>query len=454
MPELIPVWAASGTLATPDASKIAQGWLLGEKPPHEYMNWWMNLLTWRVNHVLQNGVASWDASILYPVNSFTRQSGLLWRAITENINKPPASSPADWIQVTQNASQLTSGILPNARLQGNYNQVTNFTISGKLIANEVAGNGAGLTALNASQLSSGNVPNARLANSYTNIINLTASGTITAGAFVGPGTGITALNASNLTTGTVPSARMNGNYSFNALTLDGLLTADRATLTNWLSVGSNITAVGNISANNFSGSGSGLTGLNASQLSSGTVPNPRLAGFYSFEGLGLSGTLTVGGGATFGSINDTPIGGATPRAGSFTSLSASGSLTVGGNATITGSLTATTLNGSLNAGLVNSGTLNTARLETSTAADNWVGARYGSLAPRAVGAMAFAYDSVDRETTFGQTRPGSDLRPASSEDGPRDPGETLGANSIWKCQGACYSDGDKDARTTLWVRVS
>lgn len=455
MPELIPVWAASGALAVPDATKIAQGWFLAEKPPHEWMNWWMNLLTQRVNHVLQNGVAGWDSSVLYPVGAFTRQSGLLYRAIAENINKAPSSSPDDWLQISQNASSLTAGALPNARLTGNYNQVTNFTISGKLIANEFAGNGNGLTNLNASQLGSGNVPNARLTNSYTNIINLTASGTVKAGGFSGPGTGITTLDASNLTAGTVPNARMDGNYSFNALTLSGLLTADRATLANWLSVGSNITAVGNVTANNFVGSGSGLTGLNASQLSTGIVPNSRMSGGYSFDSLSLSATLSVVGAATFGSINDTPIGLATPRAGKFVSVETVNNAVVGGNITVTGNISGANISGNLNADQLSSGTVDAARLPETTAANGWVGTRYSMIGPYALGIVAFATDTVARTTSYGQTRPGADLRPSNSEDNLELPEGNLGAGTTWRCLGySRLGTGDLDSRTTLWQRVS
>src|SRR5690606_20721326 len=45
----------------------------------------------------------------------------------------------------------------------------------------------------------------------------------------------------------------------------------------------------------ITGNGSGLTNLNASNLSSGTLPNARLSGNYSFGSLTLSGSLTASG---------------------------------------------------------------------------------------------------------------------------------------------------------------
>ena len=50
-----------------------------------------------------------------------------------------------------------------------------------------------------------------------------------------------------------------------------------------LNSGTDITASGNIIASNFNGGGSGLTGLNASALSSGTVPLPQLSGITSTQ---------------------------------------------------------------------------------------------------------------------------------------------------------------------------
>lgn len=277
MPALLPIWAASGAIATPDNSKIAQGWLISEKPPHEYMNWWMNLVTWRVNHVLQNGVALWDATVTYPANAFCRQSGLLWRALAENINTPPASNPDTWLQVTQNASALSTGSVPNARLTGNYTNIAGLTVAGNInFGGNLNGSGANLTNLNADNLASGTVPNARLAGNYTGITHLTASGNVTANRFNGSGAGLTSLNADELVAGTVSPSRLNGNYAFNALTLAGLMTADRVTVTNWIAAGSNITAVGNVTANNFVGSGQGLSNINGSMIATGTVASARL----------------------------------------------------------------------------------------------------------------------------------------------------------------------------------
>jgi hypothetical protein len=84
--------------------------------------------------------------------------------------------------------------------------------------------------------------------------------------FTGVGTGLTALNASNLGSGTVASARISGSYT--GITGTGALNA-----------GSISSGFGNINIGSsvFTGVGSGLTTLNASNISSGTLAIARHA---------------------------------------------------------------------------------------------------------------------------------------------------------------------------------
>jgi plastocyanin len=105
-----------------------------------------------------------------------------------------------------NATELTSGTIPNARFP----------------ATLPATSGVNLTALNATQLTSGTVPNARFpatlpASSGVNLTALNAteltSGTIPDARFpatlpAASGTNLTALNATQLTSGTVPIGRI------------------------------------------------------------------------------------------------------------------------------------------------------------------------------------------------------------------------------------------------------
>lgn len=435
MPALVPVWAASGAIQTPDSSKIAQGWFLAEKPPHEWMNWWMNLITQRLNHILLTGVPGWDASVTYPVGAFTRKSGILYRALTENANTDPNTSPSDWLQITQNATALTTGSVPNGRLTGNYTNIASLELSGNITANKLIGDGSGLTNLDASDLASGAIPNARLSGSYTNVASLTASGVISAAGFAGSGAGLTNLNAGNLSTGTLPNNRLSGSYSFAALTLSGAMSSASASVTNSMTVGGHITVTGNVAANNFAGSGLGLTALDASALTQGTLSNGRLAGNYSFNNLTLTGALTAD------------------------SANVAGQMTVGGSIAVTGNVAANKLIGdgaqitAISASNVTAGTLAAARLATDSAANAWVGARHAAQGPYTIGISVFAFDAVDRDTSFGQTRNGGDLYPGNADENVTAFG-SLGAGTVWRCLGRTTSGLNQDARTTLWQRQS
>lgn len=214
----------------------------------------------------------------------------------------------------------------------------------------ISGAGGGLTALNASNLSTGTVPDARISGAYTGLTNITASGTVaaanvtassamTAATFNGSGSGLTGLNASNLSSGTVADARISGSYTgLVNLTLSGDImmpspTADifttiatsrlqltggstsasggriilygegHASLPDRVALYGSATQYASFSLSGmelatgvFSGNGSSLTALNASQLTSGTVPDARISGAYSgITNLTASGIIGAGG---------------------------------------------------------------------------------------------------------------------------------------------------------------
>lgn len=141
---------------------------------------------------------------------------------------------------------------------------------------------------------------------------LDVSGTVTATAFAGSGASLTSLNASNLSSGTVATARLGSGTANNTTFLrgDGTWTAPSSGVSgsgsagyvaywssagalsydngqlfwdatnNRLGIGKSNPATaldvsGTVTATTFAGSGASLTSLNASNLSSGTVPDAR-----------------------------------------------------------------------------------------------------------------------------------------------------------------------------------
>jgi len=128
-------------------------------------------------------------------------------------------------KVTPTPYAMRAGSVQTNGLPGGvYGNAVTFNNPANNFNGTLTGNGAGLTSLNASQLTSGTVPDARLS---ANLARLNASQTFSGGntfsgantfnhpasSFTGNGSGLTALNASQLASGTVPDARLAANVA-------------------------------------------------------------------------------------------------------------------------------------------------------------------------------------------------------------------------------------------------
>jgi hypothetical protein len=195
-----------------------------------------------------------------------------------------------------NASNISSGTLDNARTTGNTaNSASTIVLrdasgnfgSNVITASSFSGDGTAITAINASNISSGTIANARTtadsANGASTIVSRDAGGnfaanTITAN-FSGNGATVTDINASNITSGTISNARTTASSANGASTI---VLRD----TNG-SFSANV-----VNADSFSGNGVSITAVNASNLTSGTVPTARVSGSYT--GITGVGTVTAG----------------------------------------------------------------------------------------------------------------------------------------------------------------
>jgi hypothetical protein len=189
----------------------------------------------------------------------------------------------------------------------------------------VSGNGIALTAINASNIASGTIANDRTsaasANGASTIVARDADGSFAgnvisgaSGSFTtvsGNGVALTDINASNIASGTIANARTTANSSNVGATVV-------------LRGASGEFAAGAITGESFSGNGAAISGINASNISSGTIDNARTTAASA------NGASTIVARDSNGSF--------TANAGTFTTLS--GNLT--GNVTLTTGTVSTT----------------------------------------------------------------------------------------------------------------
>jgi len=189
-----------------------------------------------------------------------------------------------------NASNISSGTIANARTTADSANGASTIVSrdsgGNFSANtitaNVAGSGAGLTNINASNITSGTIGNAfttaNSSNGSSTIVLRDAGGAFAAGSitgtlFTGNGSAITNINASAITTGTLDNARTNATSANGASTL---VVRDA----NGSFAGNVITGTTG-TFTSVSGNGAALTGINASNIASGTIANARTTGTAS-----------------------------------------------------------------------------------------------------------------------------------------------------------------------------
>ena len=263
---------------------------------------------------------------------------------------------------------------------------SNVRVVGNVYATGFNGGGYHVTGLDAAKIDHGTLPVVRGGTGVTSSTgsgNLvlsagpTLSGTITGGTFSGSGSGLTSLNATNISSGTLSNDRLSsktgsGNIVMSASpTLSGTIT-------------------GGTFSGSHSGDGSGLSSLNASNISSGTLSNDRLS---SKTGSGnivmsasptLSGTITggtfsgthTGDGSGLSSLNAGNISSGTLSNDRLSSKTGSGNIVMSASPTLSGTITGGTFSGthtgdgsglsSLNAGNISSGTVPVSRGGTGT----------------------------------------------------------------------------------------
>jgi hypothetical protein len=171
----------------------------------------------------------------------------------------------------------------------------------------------------------------------SSVVTNNYNGTVTANAFVGDGSGLTGVSAESIPNDVVTSSKIadgsivdddiasDAAIAFSKLNItksdieglgipgedtdtqytagEGLVLADNTFSIDATVVTSNY--LGNVAATGFVGSGTGLTSLSASNLSTGTVPSSRLTGSYT----GITGVGTISSGVWNGTAIPVSNGG-------------------------------------------------------------------------------------------------------------------------------------------------
>lgn len=146
----------------------------------------------------------------------------------------------------------------------------NAVVSGSMTAASFSGAGGALTALNASSLSTGTLPGARLAGTYGDVLTLNNPSNAIFGSFQGNGANITSLNATSLTTGTVSDSRLSSNVArrnasntFNAdqfITFGGLGIGTTGPLSRTLHVAGDALITSDLAVSTLNAGGASVTG--------------------------------------------------------------------------------------------------------------------------------------------------------------------------------------------------
>lgn len=249
------------------------------------------------------------------------------------------------------------------------------------------GNASAISAINASNVSSGTLDNARTTASSSNgantIVLRDASGNFTANIITANGSAISAINASNISSGTIDNARTTAASANGASTI---VLRDSGG-----SFDANL-----VNAVSLSGNAATVTGINASNIASGTIANARTTAATAngastivlrgasgeFAAGAITGTSFSGDGSAITAINASAITTGTLDNARTTAASANGASTIvlrdangsfAGNVVTgtTGTFTSVSGNGvaltAINASNISSGTVATARLGSGTA---------------------------------------------------------------------------------------
>lgn len=91
------VWAEQGELSQPSADKIETGHIV-EKPPFQLANWIENRQDQGIYYLFQNGLATWQNNMFYPLYAIVVRNGVVYQALQQNTGQDPLSATDYWVK--------------------------------------------------------------------------------------------------------------------------------------------------------------------------------------------------------------------------------------------------------------------------------------------------------------------------------------------------------------------
>ena len=99
------IWAENGNVEIPSSEKVELGWI-AEKPLNEQMNWVQNRQDAMLQYINQHGIVEWDKVTEYPINAFVAREGVVYKALSQNVDKDPTLNTAIWTVAFADFSQV------------------------------------------------------------------------------------------------------------------------------------------------------------------------------------------------------------------------------------------------------------------------------------------------------------------------------------------------------------
>jgi hypothetical protein len=281
------------------------------------------------------------------IPTFTvNQQGQLTAASTAAVVAPAGTLSGSILNATvvnsslQTVGTLTSLSVTGNVVGGNINTAGLISATGQVTGSQFNGSGAGLTS----------IPGGNVTGTVSSATSATTAGTVTTAAQ--PNITSVGTLTSVAVTGNITAGNLTGATLVSATSLAGTLTT--AAQTNITSVGTlgSLAVTGNTTSGNFvgilNGSGANVTSISATNISSGTLAQARLANASltvngTLIALGGSGTVTAT--ATGTLTIGTGLGGSSYNGSTGVTITNTGvlSLTNGGGITVSASTGAITL---------------------------------------------------------------------------------------------------------------